>query len=294
VRTFVAHVVDRGETALPSDVVDRRRWTRARAVGAIALAALVTLSACGQPGVHPRLESIAVTGPEPTAESSPSPSVTETPAEPAPTDPQVPAAPAAAEPPCPPGEYQSDVEAALALLGTYGPIVPDGEQSPGDCEVIKAFQERMGIVPAAGTPGPTTMDVARRIANTDTTQCPVSEAPMACVDLTHQTFYITQNGSVLLGPTVTRTGMPGWATPSGTFPIANKAMREWSTPFSVWLPYWQRFYYGDGLHETTTYIHNMPLGSHGCVNLLHADAAKAYELLRVGSRVHLYGRRPGT
>ena len=91
------------------------------------------------------------------------------------------------------------------------------------------------------------MDVARRIANTDTSQCPVSEAAMACVDLTHQTFYITQNGSVLLGPTVTRTGMPGWATPSGTFPIANKAMREWSTPFSVWLPYWQRFYYGDGL-----------------------------------------------
>ena len=28
---------------------------------------------------------------------------------------------------------------------------------------------------------------------------------------------------MLLGPTVTRTGMPGWATPSGHFPIANKA-----------------------------------------------------------------------
>ena len=282
---------------MPSDVVPR--WSRARVVGAIALAALVTLSACGQPGVHPRLESIAVTGPEPTATAEPSPSVAETPVEPAPTqpaptEPQVPAAPAAAEPPCPPGDYQSDVEAALALIGTYGPIVPDGDQSPGDCEVIKAFQERMGIVPASGTPGPTTMDVAKRIANTDTSQCPVSEAAMACVDLTHQTFYITQNGSVLLGPTVTRTGMPGWATPSGTFRIANKAMREWSTPFSVWLPYWQRFYYGDGLHETTTYIHNMPNGSHGCVNLLHADAAKAYELLGVGSMVHLYGRRPGT
>jgi lipoprotein-anchoring transpeptidase ErfK/SrfK len=289
VRTFV----DRGEFALPSDVAPR--WTRARGLTAITLAALVTLSGCAQPGVHPRLESIAVTVPEPTA----SPSVTEpplvenTPESPA-TEPEVPAAPAAAPPPCPPGDYQSDVEAALALLGTYGPITPDGEQSEGDCEVIKAFQSRMGIAPAAGTPGPTTVDVARRVANTDTSQCPVSEAPMACVDLTHQTFYITQNGSVLLGPTVTRTGMPGWATPSGTFPIANKAMREWSTPFSVWLPYWQRFYYGDGLHETTTYIHNMPNGSHGCVNLLHVDAAKAYELLRVGSMVHLYGRRPGT
>jgi lipoprotein-anchoring transpeptidase ErfK/SrfK len=65
-------------------------------------------------------------------------------------------------------------------------------------------------------------------------------------------------------------------------------------PFKVWLPYWQNFYLGDGLHETTTYIHNMPIGSHGCVNLLHEDALAAYSLLGVGSIVHLYGRRPGT
>ena len=66
-------------------------------------------------------------------------------------------------------------------------------------------------------------------------------------------------------------------------------------PFSVWLPYWQRFYYGDGLHETTTYIHNMRNGSHGCVNLLHAGRDEGLRgCSAVGSIVHLYGRRPGT
>jgi lipoprotein-anchoring transpeptidase ErfK/SrfK len=51
---------------------------------------------------------------------------------------------------------------------------------------------------------------------------------------------------------------------------------------------------GQGLHETTTYIHDMWRGSHGCVNLLHEDAKAAFDLLHSGSTVYVYGRRPGT
>ena len=58
--------------------------------------------------------------------------------------------------------------------------------------------------------------------------------------------------------------------------------------------YWQQFYNGDGFHQTTTYIHDMGIGSHGCVNLLPVDARKYYSTLKYGTKVHLYGRRPGT
>jgi lipoprotein-anchoring transpeptidase ErfK/SrfK len=255
---------------------------------AVATGLLLVLSACGQSTAHPRLQAIAVTAiPTPTAAPTPT-------AEPTPTIPPDGVPVEAGEPPCPPGEFQAEVEQALDQIGTYGKVVVDGKQSVLDCRTIIAFQTRMGIVPGDGTPGPTTKDVAERIAATDVSQCPLSEAPVACVDLTHQTFYITQNAVTLLGPTVTRTGMPGWATPSGDYPIGGKARSSWSVPFSVWLPYWEQFYFGDGLHETTTYIHNMWNGSHGCVNLLHEDAMNAYQILSVGSTVHLYGRRPGT
>ncbi len=262
-------------------------------MGVLALAAVLTLAGCGQLGqTHPRLESLAAPAaqPSPSPEPSPTPEPTpEPPPKPQRIEPVV-----IGPPPCPPGPYQLQIEAALAKVGTYGDINADGRQSFGDCATIIAFQKRMGIEPANGTPGPTTRDVALRVAATDTAQCPVSEAATACIDLTNQTFYIAKSGQVVLGPTVTRTGMPGWRTPSGNFRIANRSFNEWSVPFKVWLPYWQHFYMGMGLHETTTYIHNMPNGSHGCVNLLHDDAKAAYSLLGVGSIVHLYGRRPGT
>jgi lipoprotein-anchoring transpeptidase ErfK/SrfK len=248
-------------------------------LGAAALVSAATLTACGQPS-QPTL----------TALDQPTPTPVVTTAEPTTPPPTTPAGP----PPCATGKYQLEVEQALAATGSYGHVTVDGVQSVEDCNVIIAFQKRMGIVPADGAPGPTTKDVAQRIAATDTSQCAPEAKPVACVDLTHQTFFIQQNGQVLLGPTVTRTGMKGWTTPAGTYKIIGRSPKAWSVPFSVWLPYWQNFVRGIGLHETTTYIHNTAIGSHGCVNLLHADAAQAYSLLTDGSTVQVYGRRPGT
>jgi lipoprotein-anchoring transpeptidase ErfK/SrfK len=51
---------------------------------------------------------------------------------------------------------------------------------------------------------------------------------------------------------------------------------------------------GNGFHETTTYIHNYAIGSHGCINLLHDDAVKYWNELHVGSPVNVFGHRPGT
>ncbi|MEU1685327.1 L,D-transpeptidase family protein [Micromonospora sp. NPDC005707] len=195
---------------------------------------------------------------------------------------------------CPQGEQQRAVETYLSRLGGFGTLSVDGKQSAADCTAIKKFQRRYGISPASGRAGPTTYDVAKRLASTDTGRCRAGSGLTFCVDLTRQTVFAMRGGKVVMGPTVTRTGMSGYATPTGTYRVGGKNLREWSNPYEVWLPYWQRFNGGIGFHETTTYIHNSSIGSHGCVNLLHRDAVRLWELGSVGTRVVVFGHRSGT
>jgi peptidoglycan hydrolase-like protein with peptidoglycan-binding domain len=195
---------------------------------------------------------------------------------------------------CPQGDDQRAVEGYLAQLGGFGPVTVDGKQSTADCAAIKKFQQRYGISPAEGRAGPTTANVARRLATTRTAECETGPGTTICVNLTLQTVWVMRDGKVVMAPTVTRTGMPGFRTPSGTFVINDTNVKEWSTPYKVWLPYWQHFFDGMGFHETTTYIHNMSIGSHGCVNLLRADAQRLWTLGGVGTQVYLFGKRAGT
>ncbi|MEV7984575.1 L,D-transpeptidase family protein [Micromonospora sp. NPDC085948] len=195
---------------------------------------------------------------------------------------------------CPQGQHQREVESYLARLGGFGAVTVDGRQSVADCAAIKKFQKRYGIRPVEGRAGPTTYDVAQRLATTDPARCRAGTGTTFCVDLTRQTVWAVRGGKVIMPPTVTRTGMSGYRTPAGTFTINFRNPKEWSDPYEVWLPYWQHFTQGMGFHETTTYLHDKSIGSHGCLNLLHADAVRMWELGRVGTRVVLIGRRPGT
>ncbi|WP_420118372.1 L,D-transpeptidase family protein [Micromonospora sp.] len=195
---------------------------------------------------------------------------------------------------CQVGEHQREVETYLARLGGFGTVTVDGRQTDADCATIKKFQQRYDIRPAEGRAGPLTLDVAKRLATTDVKRCSAGSGTTFCVDLTRQTTWVMRDGKVVAKPTVTRTGMAGYATPAGTYKVSLRNLKEWSNPYEVWLPYWQRFNGGIGFHETTTYLHNAGIGSHGCVNLLHADAVRWWELGKVGSRVVLVGRRPGT
>ncbi|MEU4554097.1 L,D-transpeptidase family protein [Micromonospora violae] len=195
---------------------------------------------------------------------------------------------------CPQGEHQRVVETYLARLGGFGTVTVDGRQSAADCAAIKKFQKRYGIRPVEGRAGPTTADVAQRLATTDTARCKAGTGTTFCVDLTRQTVWALRGGKVIMAPTVTRTGMSGYRTPAGTYTVNFRNPKEWSDPYEVWLPYWQHFTQGMGFHETTTYLHDKSIGSHGCVNLLHADAVRMWELGKVGTRVVLIGRRPGT
>jgi peptidoglycan hydrolase-like protein with peptidoglycan-binding domain len=201
----------------------------------------------------------------------------------------------AADAGCATGKYQKQVETSLTRLGGYGTITVDGKQSAADCAAIRKFQKRFGIQPAEGLAGPTTDDVSMRLANTDVASCKARKSGTTfCVDLTHQTAWIMKNGKRLTNPTVTRTGMKGYRTPAGTFTINKRTRKEWSDPYEVWLPYWQRFIGGRGFHQTTTYIHDKWRGSHGCVNLLPQDARTYWSVGKIGMTVKVFGRRPGT
>ena len=196
---------------------------------------------------------------------------------------------------CATGKYQKQVEGYLKKLGGYGTITVDGKQSAADCAAIKKFQKRFGISPAAGLAGPTTKDVAQRLAATSVASCkPKKSGITFCVDLTHQTTWVMKNGKQFRAPTIVRTGMKGYRTPAGSYKINKRTPKEWSNPYKVWLPYWQRFYGGDGFHQTTTYIHDKWRGSHGCVNLLPQDAKAYYGIGKIGMTIKLFGRRPGT
>jgi peptidoglycan hydrolase-like protein with peptidoglycan-binding domain len=200
--------------------------------------------------------------------------------------------------PCAVGERQRDVETALSSLEPYQAVTVDGRQSAGDCAVIRRFQQRFGLDPADGRADATTADVARRIAASSTPQrlqrCEAGRGVTACVDLSLQTAWVVRDGAVVFGPTVVRSGFRGYATPAGTYRVNKRDLQEWSDPYQVWLPYWQRFVGGIGFHETTTYIHDTTLGSHGCVNLLHRDAVEMWDQLHMGATVRTFGRRPGT
>jgi peptidoglycan hydrolase-like protein with peptidoglycan-binding domain len=196
---------------------------------------------------------------------------------------------------CATGKYQKQVETYLKKLGGFGTVTVDGKQSAADCAAIKKFQKRFGIKPAAGLAGPTTFDVAKRLASTNVAACkPKKSGITFCVNLTQQTTWIMKNGKKHTNPTVTRTGMKNYRTPAGTFKINKRTKKEWSDPYEVWLPYWQRFIGGRGFHETTTYIHDKWRGSHGCVNLLEQDAKAYWSVGKKGMTVKVIGRRPGT
>jgi len=266
----------------------------------VAVVTMVGAGACafepqgGRPGAD-RLSPVSATDAASGASASPGPSHSPSAAPPpAPPEPASPSPSKTAPPSCPQGDRQREVETYLARLGGFGTITIDGKQSAADCAAIKKFQRRYGISPVEGKAGPTTAGVAARLAGTDTRACQSGSGTTICVNLTLQTLWVMRDGVVVMRPTVTRTGMKGFATPAGTFTINRRNIREWSVPYKVWLPYFQHFYDGMGFHETTSYLHNASIGSHGCVNLLHTDAERLWQLGSVGTRVYLFGHRAGT
>lgn len=95
--------------------------------------------------------------------SSPTPEAVPTPSSPSPS----PSPSRSPSPVCNAGQNQREVEQILAAMGGYGNIQVDGQQSDSDCAAIKKFQRRFGLRPVDGVPGSATLNVAKRLHDSD-------------------------------------------------------------------------------------------------------------------------------
>ena len=90
-------------------------------------------------------------------------------------------------------------------------------------------------------------------------------------------------------------GKAGMPTPTGTFNISEKEPRHWSSPYSMWLPFWQRVNGPVGIHElpeTSTWKETPEhLGtpvSHGCMRLGVGPAETVYNWTSMGTTVFIH------
>jgi lipoprotein-anchoring transpeptidase ErfK/SrfK len=210
----------------------------------------------------------------------------------------VPAAPStytapAPEPPCeaPTGPYQKELERKL-----HRPV--DGKQSTADCIAIRTLQRQLGIDPPDGratakTYGLLLVREARRNPNA-AGKCPIRYGySVTCVDLPRQLLWVQVGRKVTFAPVPIRSGIRGLETRTGWYRIYWRHKNHFSTLYNnAPMPYSQFFSGGQALHGT--YGDLFEAGSGGCVNLYVEDAARLWKKLGVGSRVYVWGAKPGT
>lgn len=173
----------------------------------------------------------------------------------------------------------------------------DGKQSPKDCEAIRALQKRLGIRPANGLADIKTyrlllVDQAKKNPNAKK-KCPVRSYRVTCVDLTRQMLWIQKGKKVTFGPVPVRTGRNGKETRRGWQRVYWRHKKHFSAVYDhAPMPYAQFFNRGQALHGT--YKDLFESGSGGCVNLRVKDAKRLWKLLHVGSRIYIWGVKPGT
>lgn len=202
------------------------------------------------------------------------------------------------------GPYQRQVEAYLGLR-------VDGRNSTSDCLAIQKWQRDNDVVPAAGYAGPLTHRVvARKLqANQRVDLCPTL-ARVVCVDLTSQMMWIAEDGDRVWGPYAIRSGRNGYETrttrnrggdcrsrrSTGTqdYCTVFRRHRDYYNSTGDHMPYAMFFDGGEAFHTyRERYIYNS-LGSHGCIHMLPSKAAWLWTQLPNGTKIAVFGRKPGT
>jgi hypothetical protein len=148
-----------------------------------------------------------------------------------------------------------------------------------------------GATPVYAAPARATPRHPALVASPDLRECPAQPVVLTCVDLSSQRLWVRRGRRLVFGPVPIRTGRVGDATPDGWFTVYYRNKYQWSTPYSVPMPFSQFFYGGDALHGVFGGISQGP-GSHGCVNLNYRDAARLWTTIGMGSRVFIWGFKP--
>jgi len=125
-------------------------------------------------------------------------------------------------------------------------------------------------------------------------RCPTNLGRIACVDLTHQLMWVQVGSRVVFGPVPVRTGRAGYVTRTGLWHIYLRNEDQWSSLYSVAMPYSQFFSGGEAFHGLNGESMSTPPGSHGCVNMNTWDARRLWGILKDGDPVEVFGRKPGT
>ncbi|MFJ2742931.1 L,D-transpeptidase [Streptomyces sp. NPDC087440] len=187
------------------------------------------------------------------------------------------------------GPYQRQLEKRLGL-----PV--DGRMSQADCVAIRKVQRDLKLTPANGFPDLKTYRYtlvydASKNPNAEK-RCPVRPYRVTCVDLTRQILWVQKGTKVVFRPVPVRSGRAGLETRTGWQRIYRKNRTFFSTLYDgAPMPYSQFFNGGQALHGT--YKDLFESGSGGCVNMYVKDAERLYQLLGIGDRLYVFGRKPG-
>lgn len=104
------------------------------------------------------------------------------------------------------------------------------------------------------------------------------------VDTTTQLMYVYDDDELLEVMEVS-TGKEGKETPVGEFTILQKKVKHTSSIYKSSMPYMQRLTWdGIAIHQGDI---SKNYASHGCIRVSSENAAKLYELTKLGTRVYI-------
>lgn len=115
------------------------------------------------------------------------------------------------------------------------------------------------------------------------------------IDLAQQKLCQIESNTVLACYTVS-SGKPSTPTPTGTRYIQDKNPKAWSSPYGLWMPWWQGMGGGYGIHELPEWPGGTKEGeshlgtpvSHGCVRLGVGAAETVYNWTDIGTPVYIH------
>ncbi|MGN6170871.1 MAG: L,D-transpeptidase family protein [Solirubrobacteraceae bacterium] len=174
-----------------------------------------------------------------------------------------------------------DVQQRLAALRFLPPSHVDGKLGPRTQHAITAFQQWHGLTPD-GIAGPRTK------ARLATAGVPAhrNTGPAKRIEIYRAkgVTLMVENGKVTRAMH-SSAGKRGYATPPGSYRVLHQVLKDWSSPYQVWMPYASYFHRGYAIHEGA--VPTYP-ASHGCVRLTSWDAPDAYRFATIGTAVIVY------
>jgi len=115
------------------------------------------------------------------------------------------------------------------------------------------------------------------------------------VDLTQQKLCQVESNTVI-NCFIISSGKPSMPTPTGTKYIQSKELKRWSSPYGLWMPFWQSIGGGYGIHDLPEWPNGYKEGenhlgtpvSHGCIRLGSAAAETVFNWTTIGTPVYIH------